>query len=183
MFYFYIYNVKNKQERKRLEKIKTYLSKPNKSFSKKIFSLVENTKVLDLNSEYLYLLQTTHFKDTCCVAIVSDEIVGFVSAYKLPNKTNTLFVWQVAVDERFRGQNLAKMMMISILKRDENSDTNYINTTVSPSNKSSVRAFEKLAVDLKTKMVSKNFFEKEDFIDQHEEEVLYEIGPFKLKEK
>jgi L-2,4-diaminobutyric acid acetyltransferase len=32
-------------------------------------------------------------------------------------------------------------------------------------------------------MISKSFFEKEDFINQHEEEVLYEIGPFKIKEK
>jgi len=43
--------------------------------------------------------------------------------------------------------------------------------------------FEKLTEELKTKIVNRSFFEKEDFTNSHEEEVLYEIGPFKLKEK
>jgi len=166
-----------------LEKLEICLKKPNKSFSKMIFNLVKSTKVLDVNSEYLYLLQTTHFAKTCSVAILDEKVVGFVSGYRLPDKPNTLFIWQVAVDSKLRGQNLAKKLMMNILKRKENHDLNYIHTTVSPSNKASIRAFEKLSGDLKTKMVSKSFFEKEDFINQHEEEVLYEIGPFKIKEK
>jgi L-2,4-diaminobutyric acid acetyltransferase len=72
---------------------------------------------------------------------------------------------------------------MNIIKRKENLDLQYINTTVSPSNNSSIRVFEKLATELKTKIISKSFFEKEDFINAHEEETLYEIGPFKLKEK
>lgn len=62
-------------------------------------------------------------------------------------------------------------------------DLQFINTTVSPSNNSSIRVFEKLTEELKTKIINKSFFEKEDFNNSHEEEVLYEIGPFKLKEK
>ena len=162
---------------------KVIIKEPSKSFSKEIYKLVESTKVLDVNSEYLYLLQSTHFKDTCAIAIMEEQVVGFVSAYKLPNEANKLFIWQVAVDERLRGYGLANKLMLNILKRKENINLNYINTTVSPSNKSSIRAFEKLTSVLKTKMISKDFFEKEDFINQHEEEVLYEIGPFKLKEK
>ena len=163
--------------------LKVLIKVPEKNFSKKIFKLIKDTKILDLNSEYLYLLQTTHFKNTCSVATLEDEVVGFVSGYRHPEKPNTLFIWQVAVDERFRGQGLANKLMFNILKRKENLDLNYIHTTVSPSNKASIKAFEKFAIKLNTKMEEKDFFIKEDFINQHEEEVLYEIGPFKLKEK
>lgn len=166
-----------------MEQLKIYLKKPNKNYAKDIYKLVEETKVLDLNSEYLYLLQSTHFKNTSAIAVLNEKVVGFVSAYKLPEKNNALFIWQVAIDEKLRGQDLANKLMLHILKRKENLDLNYIHTTVSPSNKSSIRAFEKLAEKLKTNVVSKEFFEKEDFINQHEEEVLYEIGPFKIKEK
>ena len=159
------------------------IREPIKSDAKYIYQLVKDTNVLDVNSEYLYLLQTTHFREFCSVALLEDEIVGFTSGYLIPNKEDTLFIWQVAVDERFRGQGLANKLMFNILKRKENLDLNYIHTTVSPSNKASIKAFEKFAIKLNTKMEEKNFFIKEDFINQHEEEVLYEIGPFKLKEK
>jgi len=166
-----------------LSKIDILIRSPKKEDGKKIYKLVEESKVLDLNSEYLYLLQTTHFENTCSVAIHNDEVIGFVSGYILPQRDDTLFIWQVAVDGRFRGNDLAKKLLMNIIKRKENLNLQYINTTVSPSNSSSIRVFEKLTKELKTKIVNKSFFEKEDFTDAHEEEVLYEIGPFKLKEK
>ncbi|XPV70151.1 MAG: diaminobutyrate acetyltransferase [Halarcobacter sp.] len=166
-----------------MSKIDILIRNPKKDDGKKIYKLVENSKVLDLNSEYLYLLQSTHFENTCSVAQSGDEIIGFVSGYRLPQKPNTLFIWQVAVDERYRGNNLAKRLLMNIIKRKENLDLQFINTTVSPSNNSSIRVFEKLTEELKTKIINKSFFEKEDFNNSHEEEVLYEIGPFKLKEK
>lgn len=163
---------------------KIYIRKPKKEFSKKIFQLVKSCGNLDVNSEYLYLLQTTHFKECCSIALCDDEVVGFVSGYKNPNNENTLFIWQVAIDENFRGLGLANKLIINTLKRKLNSNITAINTTVSPSNKSSIKMFEKLASKLNTQMKSKSFFKKEDFIDAHEEETLYEIGPIKnQKEK
>lgn len=167
----------------KLNELKIILKKPNKKYAIDIYKLVHKSKVLDLNSEYLYLLQSTHFVDTCSIAVIDDTVVGFVSGYLLPEKANTLFIWQVAVDESIRGQGLAKKLIMNILERSDNRDLNYIHTTVSPTNKSSVRVFEKLTKELSTNMISKNFFEKKDFINQHEEEVLYEIGPFSVQEK
>ena len=86
-----------------MSKIDISIRYPRKNDASEIYNLVKNSKVLDLNSEYLYLLQSTHFIDTCSVAICDEEVVGFVSGYKLPNNQNTLFIWQVAVDEKFRG--------------------------------------------------------------------------------
>jgi len=166
-----------------LSEIDILVRSPKKEDGKKIYKLVDNSKVLDLNSEYLYLLQSTHFENTCSVALSGDDVIGFVSGYRLPQRPNTLFIWQVAVDEKFRGNNLAKILLMNIIKRKENIDLEFINTTVSPSNNSSIRVFEKLSKELKTQIVNKSFFEKEDFNNSHEEEVLYEIGPFKLKEK
>lgn len=162
---------------------KMQISKPSKEFAKDIYNLVKNTKVLDLNSEYLYLLQTTHFKNTCSMFIFEKKVAGFVSAYRIPDFPNKLFIWQVAVDAEFRGKGIAQKLILEILKREENKDIEYINTTVSPSNYASIKVFDKLTSTLQTQITSKSFLEKEDFTNQHEEEVLYEIGPFNLKEK
>lgn len=158
------------------------LLKPKKENAKDIFSLVKKTKVLDLNSEYLYLLQTTHFDEYCCIAIVEEKIVGFVSGYIHPKDKDIYFVWQVGVDASMRGQGLASKMILSILNRENLKDINYIETTISPSNNSSQRVFEKLTKELNVDLEKKVMFTIDDFCDGHEAEVLYKIGPIK-KEK
>lgn len=155
------------------------LLKPQKENAKEIFTLVKNTKILDVNSEYLYLLQSTHFSDYCCIALVEDKIVGFVSGYIHPQYDDVYFVWQVGVDSSMRGQGLASQMIVNILNRDHLKDINYIHTTISPSNKASQRVFEKLTKEFNVDVEKETIFEIEDFCHGHEEEVLYKIGPIK----
>lgn len=159
--------------------------KPKKSDAKQIYNLVKSTKVLDVNSEYLYLLQSTHFSNTCCVAIENQQsnenVVGFVSGYVHPKYKDVYFLWQVGVDAKQKGKGLALKLIEEILNRDELSGIKYLYTTISPSNKASQRLFDKVAISLKTDIHSENYFEIEDFNVAHEEEVLYKIGPFNQK--
>ncbi len=148
--------------------------KPKKEDAKQIVNLITVGGTLDLNSEYLYLLQTTHFQDTCCVAVCNEQIIGFVSGYIIPNEKNKLFIWQVAVSIQYRGQNLAMQIILQILK---NVSVEYLVSTVSPSNHSSARVFEKLAQFLSTRFTTEVLFDLDDFIQAHEEEVQYTIGP------
>jgi L-2,4-diaminobutyric acid acetyltransferase len=152
---------------------------PKKEDAKHIVDLIKRGGTLDLNSEYLYLLQSTHFSQTCCVATHNDEVIGFVSGYLNPKSTNELFIWQVAVDSRFRGKNLAQRIILSIFNRSELKDVTYICATVSPSNLSSQRVFEKIATGLNTELKKETLFSVEDFLDGHEEEVQFLIGPAK----
>lgn len=154
------------------------IQRPEIEDGKEIYKLVKDSQVLDVNSEYLYLLQCSHFKDCCAVAKTEDEVLGFASGYKLPEDENTLFIWQVCVDPKAKGQGLAKKMILDILKRDFTTPIITIHTTISPSNTASQRAFEKLAKELRAPMKKSTMFATKDFIDAHEEEILFEIGPF-----
>lgn len=154
------------------------LKKPDKNDSKEIFQLIKSVGTLDLNSQYLYLLQTTHFQNTCSVAIYNEKIVGFVSGYIIPDDKETLFIWQVAVSNEVRGQNLAMKIILNIFNKNNTSNNiKYILSTVSPSNKASQRVFEKIANKLNTKIENKTLFSIDDFFDAHEEEIQYLIGP------
>ncbi|MGE4382022.1 MAG: diaminobutyrate acetyltransferase [Arcobacter sp.] len=154
------------------------LRKPDKNDSKEIFQLIKSVGTLDLNSQYLYLLQTTHFQNTCSVAIYNKKIVGFVSGYIIPDDKETLFIWQVAVSNEVRGQNLAMKIILDIFNKNNTSNNiKYILSTVSPSNKASQRVFEKIANKLNTKIENKTLFSIDDFFDAHEEEIQYLIGP------
>ncbi len=154
------------------------LRKPDKNDSKEIFQLIKSVGTLDLNSQYLYLLQTTHFQNTCSVAIYNEKIVGFVSGYIIPDDKETLFIWQVAVSNEVRGQNLAMKIILDIFNKNNTSNNiKYILSTVSPSNIASQRVFEKIANKLNTKIENKTLFSIDDFFDAHEEEIQYLIGP------
>lgn len=151
------------------------IRKPIKDDAKNIYNLVKETNVLDVNSEYLYLLQTTHFKDYCCVAFLEDKLVGFVSGYLIPDQQETLFIWQVAVDDAARGQGLAGKMLEELLQRDSAKNVSKIHTTISPSNNASQRLFEKLSQKHGVSFEKETMFEIKDFNNAHEDEVLYKI--------
>ena len=119
------------------------------------------------------------FSHTSIIAIYNGQIVGFISSFFLPGEPETLFVWQVAVDESCRGQGMGKVLLRQLLSREECSGINYIKTTVTPSNIASMSLFEGLARDLKTSFKVEDCFPGELFPDKgHEDEMLYTIGPF-----
>lgn len=151
------------------------LRKLTKDDAKHIYRLVQDTKVLDINSEYLYLLQATHFANNCIVATIDENIVGFISGYIKPNHPDTLFIWQVGVDSNYRGRDIAGKMLHSLVDYDNHHRVSIIETTISPSNKASQRVFEKFAKAYNTGVEKSRFFEIEDFTYAHEEEILYTI--------
>src|SRR5688572_10109921 len=72
--------------------------------------LVVESKVLDENSTYAYLLMATEFADTSIVADRDGELHGFVMGYHPPSRPEALFVWQVVVAHAARGSGLGGAM-------------------------------------------------------------------------
>ena len=97
----------------------TRITAPEASHGADIHRLVAACKPLDLNSRYAYLLLCEHFADTCALARRGDQVVGFVSAKRPPDRDDTIFVWQVAVDAGTRGKGLAASMLQQILERPQ----------------------------------------------------------------
>lgn len=141
--------------------------------------LVADSPPLDPNSIYCNLLQCSHFADTAVSVFDGEQLVGFVSGYVLPNKPDTLFVWQVVIAKEARGKGLAKRMLKHLLEREACVDVRYIETTITPDNEASWALFRSLARDLDTELDSEVYFEKDaHFGGQHDDEHLLVIGPF-----
>ncbi|GAA0614162.1 diaminobutyrate acetyltransferase [Virgibacillus siamensis] len=155
---------------------------PSKSDGAAVWELVEGTGVLDVNSSYSYLMWCEIFSETSIVVKKEDEVVGFISGFIRPDKPDTLFIWQVAVDETQRGHGLATRMLFELLDRELCSDVCYVEATVSPSNIASQHLFMGLAKKMDTSCVVGNYFLSIDFPRTgHEDESLYKIGPFEYQ--
>lgn len=155
------------------------LRRPQLADGKSVHELVRRCPPLDLNSSYNYFLLCSHFADTCVVAEQDGALVGFLSAYRLPQVPHTLFVWQVAVDGRARGRRLAGRMLDQVLARQACRGVEFVETTISPSNTASRQVFARFANERAAPWQEETFLTAAHFgTEDHEEEVLFRIGPF-----
>ena len=141
-----------------------------------IWRIARDSKTLDLNSSYSYLLWCRDFAATSVVARVDGRAVGFVTGYARPDEPRTLMVWQVAVDEGQRGRGLAGRMLAALADRVEPA---VLETTISPDNTASMALFEAFARDRGAAVDRTTLFAVHDFPDgeAHEPEVLFRISP------
>ena len=144
-----------------------------------LWRLAAASKVLDVNSRYAYLLWCRDFADTSVVARRGEDTVGFVTGYRRPEVPDTLFVWQVAVDERARGEGLAGRMLDSLV--DQVDDVHHLETTITPDNEASIALFTRFAERREAAVDRRELFDEELLGDDHLPETRFRIGPFRTE--
>lgn len=143
-----------------------------------MWHIVVESGVLDANSVYCYLLVCRDFAATSVVAEAGGRVIGFASGYRLPNKPDTLFVWQIGVEPAERGRKVASRMLDDLIARSKG--IIHLETTIAPSNQASRRLFEQAAARHGADMHDSGGFATGLFPGgAHEPEHRYRIGPFR----
>lgn len=148
-----------------------------------MWRLATEADSLEANSAYSYLMLSEFFPETCIVAEDDGAVVGFVTGFRPPEEPEALFVWQITVAPSQRGRGLARTMLEALVERLAPRGVRYLQATVTPSNIPSQRTFRSLARRLgaaceETTLFAEHLFGEED----HEEEVLFRIGPFRAEQ-
>ncbi len=141
-----------------------------------MWRLARDSRVLDVNASYAYLLWARDFAATSVVATVGDEPAGFVTGYARPDRPETLMIWQVAVDERHRGRGLARRMLAEIVDR-HGDRFSHLETTITADNAASIALFSSFATSRGALLERSELFAAPLFPDGHDAEVLFRIGP------
>lgn len=153
------------------------LEAPGDDDGREMWRLARDTQVLDVNSPYSYLLWCRDFADSSVVARDGDRLSGFITGYIRPRSAGTLFVWQVAVDQAYRGRGLGKRMLDYLGDRIVAEGRQYLEATVTPDNIPSSRLFEAFARGRGCALERRTLFTEEQFPRGHQPEVLFRIGP------
>ncbi|CUH39465.1 L-2,4-diaminobutyric acid acetyltransferase [Jannaschia seosinensis] len=130
-----------------------------------IWELVRACKPLDENSMYCNLIQCDHFADTCILAELAGEPVGWISGYIRPDEPETLFVWQVAVSELARGRGLGSKMLRNLLAREECAGVSRMQTTITRDNEASWALFSRFAEKVGGDLEDEPHFKRDDHFD------------------
>ncbi|HYW02852.1 MAG TPA: diaminobutyrate acetyltransferase [Gammaproteobacteria bacterium] len=145
-----------------------------------VWQLIQRAGTLDLNSAYLYLLLGKFFGRTCLVAEAGDALVGFTTAFVPPGRQDTVFLWQIGVDPEWQGQGIAGALVRGLMELDACRAARFLETTVTPSNKSSRALFASYARKQGTSIEELPCFPSQLFPDRgHEAEMLLRIGPLR----
>lgn len=158
------------------------LTRPVPEDGAELHRLVADSPPLDPNSLYCNLLQCSHFADTSVAARMDGQLVGFVSGYRIPERPDTQFVWQVVVSEAARGRGLAKRMLHYLAEQPgavaEVPAVRFLETTITPDNEASWALFRSFARDFGASVEESVLFSRErHFGGSHDDEVLLRIGP------
>ncbi|WP_028469105.1 diaminobutyrate acetyltransferase [Neptunomonas japonica] len=154
------------------------LRQPTAEDGASVHQLITRTPELDSNSCYCNLLQCSHFSETSIIAKRDEETLGFISGYIKPQSPETLFVWQVAVSAKARGNGLGVKMLQNLLEREENVSVTHIETTITESNDASWALFNSLAGRFGAPIKHSIMFDRAThFHGEHDSELLARIGP------
>jgi L-2,4-diaminobutyric acid acetyltransferase len=149
---------------------------PERGDGAAIWQLIRDCGPLDDNSMYCNLLQCDHFAETCVVAELDGEIVGWVSGYIVPAEPDTLFVWQVAVSEAARGRGVGKRMLAELLRRECCSEVVRLKTTITKDNEASWALFGAFADAVQGELEREAYFKREEhFEGRHDTEHMVTI--------
>lgn len=144
---------------------------------REMWRFVREAGVLELNQSYAYILMCQHFGNTCLVAETDEKMVGFVLAYVPPRQPDTVFVWQIGVARDVRGRGVGLHLLRHLLALDGCRNVQYLEASVTPSNKPSQNLFRAFARKWGVSCRKLPFFPSEFFPEAHEPEFLYRVGP------
>ncbi len=157
----------------------TEIRRPTVADGAEAWRIARDSGSLDLNSSYAYLLYFRDFAATCRVAVVDGVVAGFLLANRPPARQQNLFVWQIAVDEQFRGRGIAALMLDAAASDVTLSPIiTMVETTITDDNIASQRLFRAFAERRGNSAVRvTSLLNSDHFPDDHAAEPLYEIGP------
>jgi L-2,4-diaminobutyric acid acetyltransferase len=127
---------------------------------------------LDLNSPYAYVMWGEYHAAASIVAEVDGELIGFIIGFRVPDSWHTVFVWQIAVDERQRGEGIGGRMLDELVER---TGASIIEATVTPNNAASAALFRGLGTRHGSDVEETLAFGESLFPEGHEAEIRFRI--------
>lgn len=142
----------------------------------KIRQFVYLCKPLTLHTPYTYWVLSTYFSDSCFILEHKGKIIGYVSSVKSTAIADTLFLWQIGIEERFREKTYSQQLIGKVVETARKQNCKFLQFTIELDNKVSLQTFISFAAkhDLKMEKIGKAKY-YDTLSENHEEETVYQF--------
>jgi L-2,4-diaminobutyric acid acetyltransferase len=108
-----------------------------------VYKFVSNCKPLENYYEHFYKIMLRYFRNSCVLAKLDDDIVGFMLGFTSQVDKDIFFLWQIGVKSDMQNRRIGKKILEETERLAKNIGCTKIHTTVDPGNIHSQRLFEK----------------------------------------
>lgn len=95
-------------------------------------------------NQYAYWILQNYFGSTCRIVKVENKIIGYISAMPSIDK-NTVFIWQLCIDDEFRGKGLGTLLLSSVSDEAIRLGYGNLQLSISDTNTASQSLFKRFA--------------------------------------
>ena len=142
----------------------------------RVSRFVESCPPLERHTGFTYWVTFNFWGDTCFVATEGDEIVGYASGVGAGTSPDLIYIWQVGVAERYRGNGLSRRLISKVAEAAREKGFRRANVSIAPDNAASLSAFRRVAADLGHELEAAGEVSFRDPEGHSVEEVLYSFG-------
>lgn len=138
-----------------------------------VSQFVESCPPLERHTGFTYWVTFNFWGDTCFVAADGDEIVGYASGVGAGRSPELIYIWQVGVAERYRGNGLSQLLISKVVEAARGKGFRRANVSIAPDNEASLTAFRRVAAALGSDLEASGEVAFDDPEGHRVQEVLY----------
>jgi phosphoribosylamine--glycine ligase len=117
---------------------------PNETEFMRIHRFVKSCDRMEKYPEHLYRIVLRYHGDVCFVAESKGRIVGFVMGMRSEREPEKIFIWEIGVNRKMRGQGVATRLLNAMESKALDMGCRRMEATIDPANRASYSLFEKL---------------------------------------
>lgn len=141
----------------------------------KIRQFVYLCKPLTLHTPYTYWVLGMYFSDSCFILEHKGRIIGYVSGIKTTAFTDTFFLWQIGIEEKYREKTYAQRLIGKVVEVAKKQKCKFLQFTIEADNKISLQTFISFAAknDITMEKLEKAKY-YDSLSEKHEEETVFQ---------
>lgn len=128
---------------------------------------------LEAHTGFTYWVTFNFWGETCFLATDGDEVAGYASGVGTGSSPDLIYIWQVGVAERYRGNGLSQLLISKVVETARRKGFRRANVSIAPDNTASLATFRRVATALGGELEKAGEVAFDDPEGHRVEEVLY----------
>ncbi|WP_349646354.1 GNAT family N-acetyltransferase [Candidatus Parabeggiatoa sp. HSG14] len=123
-----------------------------------VLDLINECSYVEKHSPFVYWVLSNYFGNVTLVGHDSNRIMGFVSSIIGSEPRKSAYIWQIAVDAKWRRKGIARTLIRHLFKEYEKQEIEAVEFSIAPNNNASLALFSNTIVEIGLELIEMDGF-------------------------